>query len=213
MGFGIVQPARINQQFRVVNAYMLDYKQSFILRCPSNSQSPALFKGYLVGGIGIDHHRPIRLSRWFSSSWVLWPSWRSWTRTKAQKFSDLKWGLGTWNGVEKGLLLYSLATWRWREFTNLSLTNLWVFKNHVQLGQKTSGFCHAFQGVWKLWAISAGLAWTPWIKLGEAKPDRLRHHHQGWKGCHRATVDRARCCERSESALHSISGFEPLAFD
>ena len=79
----------------------------FFLRFPSNSQSPALFKGYHGG----HWHRPIR-RRWFSSSWVLWPSWRSWTRTKARwmvwgwcethRFDPRRkrtpWNFRTWNG-------------------------------------------------------------------------------------------------------------------
>jgi len=43
-----------------------------------------------------------------------------------------------------------------------------IFKNHVQLGQTTSGFCHAFQGE----SSERFFSWvgflSPWIKLGEA---------------------------------------------
>jgi hypothetical protein len=122
MGFGIVQPARINQQFRVVNAYMLDYKQWFFLRFPSNSQSPALFKGYHLGALASthpslggflppgcfdhrgDHGRAQRRSSvwgWCETLGAGWSPEKEDLRTP-RKFSDLKWGLRTWNGGEKG---------------------------------------------------------------------------------------------------------------
>ena len=173
-GFGIVQPARINQQFRVVNAYMLDYKQCFFLRCPSNSQSPALCKGYLVGGIGIDHHRPIRLKpggflppgcfdhRGDHGRAQRRGEWCGDAVKHLVRDNPLRkrtwgppWNFRTWNGdlgpemeLKKAYyIVYQLDDGESSPTCiNLSLTNLWVFKNYAQLGQKTSGFCHAFQG-------------------------------------------------------------------